>query len=64
LVDAIVYVVDAADRTRLEESKKVLQQQLRDPELNGNWLNLCITPPVCLLLILCFSRKDALCCRK
>jgi len=32
-IDAIVYVVDAADRERLEETKKVLHTQLRDPEL-------------------------------
>jgi small GTP-binding protein len=37
-IDAIVYVVDAADRNRLEETKKVLQQQLRDPELNEKML--------------------------
>jgi len=37
-IDAIIWVVDAADKEHLEESKKVLQQQLRDPELAGKLL--------------------------
>eukprot|EP01128_Nolandella_sp_AFSM9_P012245 TRINITY_DN9093_c0_g1_i1.p1 TRINITY_DN9093_c0_g1~~TRINITY_DN9093_c0_g1_i1.p1 ORF type:complete len:181 (-),score=71.14 TRINITY_DN9093_c0_g1_i1:236-778(-) len=37
-IDAIVWVVDAADSERLEESKKVLHQQMRDPELENKML--------------------------
>lgn len=37
-IDAIIWVVDASDKERVEESKKVLQQQLRDPELSGKML--------------------------
>lgn len=37
-IDAIIWVVDAADKDRIEESKKVLQQQLRDPELANKLL--------------------------
>lgn len=37
-IDAIIWVVDASDKDRIEESKKVLQQQLRDPELANKLL--------------------------
>jgi len=37
-IDAIIWVVDASDKERIEESKKVLQQQLRDPELANKLL--------------------------
>jgi len=37
-IDAIIWVVDAADKDRLEEGKKVLQAQMRDPELTGKML--------------------------
>jgi len=37
-IDAIVWVVDASDRDRLDETKKMLHQQMRDPELASKML--------------------------
>lgn len=37
-IDAIIWVIDAADKEKFEESKKVLQAQLRDPQLAGKML--------------------------
>eukprot|EP01128_Nolandella_sp_AFSM9_P008473 TRINITY_DN5189_c0_g1_i1.p1 TRINITY_DN5189_c0_g1~~TRINITY_DN5189_c0_g1_i1.p1 ORF type:complete len:182 (-),score=58.22 TRINITY_DN5189_c0_g1_i1:422-967(-) len=37
-IDAIIWVIDSADTSRFEESKKVLQAQLRDPQLQGKML--------------------------
>jgi ADP-ribosylation factor protein 6 len=37
-IDAIIWVVDSADKDRLEEAKKTLHAQMRDPELQGKML--------------------------
>ncbi len=37
-IDAIIYVIDLADKDRLDESKKVLHAQMRDPVLAGKLL--------------------------
>jgi len=37
-IDAIIWVLDSADKDRLEETKKTLHAQMRDPELTGKML--------------------------
>jgi len=37
-IDAIIWVLDSADTNRIEETKKTLHAQMRDPELQGKML--------------------------